>query len=162
MNRVADKPLSEYPPQVGVLWRSRNEELDAEEFDCLPGWMNTDPLPSEDLADVQRIVGECMADGLTKREMLVIRMRFWSDLTLEECAERLGVTSARARQLEIKALRKLRHREIRTKLSAYSLWSAWYQWAQASEAMSQAEKRIARLRERSQYPTDKSGYCISL
>jgi RNA polymerase sigma factor (sigma-70 family) len=45
---------------------------------------------------------------LTEREQEVIRMRFEDDLTLDECANRLGVTRERVRQIEAKAIRKLR------------------------------------------------------
>lgn len=46
---------------------------------------------------------------LTRRERDVIRMRFYDDLTLDECGERLGVTRECIRQIEWKAMRKLRH-----------------------------------------------------
>lgn len=46
---------------------------------------------------------------LTPREQEVLRMRFEDDLTLEECATRIDVTRERARQIEAKALRKMRH-----------------------------------------------------
>lgn len=46
---------------------------------------------------------------LTPREQEVLRMRFEDDLTLEECATRLDVTRDRVRQIEAKALRKMRH-----------------------------------------------------
>jgi len=46
---------------------------------------------------------------LTPREQLVIKMRFEDELTLQECAKRLSVTQGRIRQIEHKALRKLRH-----------------------------------------------------
>jgi RNA polymerase sigma factor (sigma-70 family) len=46
---------------------------------------------------------------LTQREQKVLRMRFGDDLTLDECANRLDVTRERVRQIEAKALRKMRH-----------------------------------------------------
>ena len=46
---------------------------------------------------------------LTPREQDVIRMRFEDELLLDECASRLGVTRERVRQIEQKALRKMRH-----------------------------------------------------
>ena len=46
---------------------------------------------------------------LTSREQEVIGMRFEDDLTYEECARRLDVTRERIRQIEAKAMRKLRH-----------------------------------------------------
>jgi RNA polymerase sigma factor (sigma-70 family) len=46
---------------------------------------------------------------LTPREQEVIQMRFTDELTYEECANRLDVTRERVRQIEAKAMRKLRH-----------------------------------------------------
>jgi RNA polymerase primary sigma factor len=50
---------------------------------------------------------------LTPREEQVLRLRFGigerSDLTLEEVGVRFSVTRERIRQIEAKALRKLRH-----------------------------------------------------
>lgn len=46
---------------------------------------------------------------LSPREEKVIRLRFEDDLTLEETAKQLDVTRERIRQIEAKALRKLKH-----------------------------------------------------
>jgi transcriptional regulator with XRE-family HTH domain len=46
---------------------------------------------------------------LRKRERLTMRLRFWLGLTLEEVAAIFGTTRERIRQIEHKALRKLRH-----------------------------------------------------
>ena len=52
-------------------------------------------------------------EGLTAREAKVLRMRFGIDMntdhTLEEVGKQLNVTRERIRQIEAKALRKLRH-----------------------------------------------------
>jgi RNA polymerase primary sigma factor len=52
-------------------------------------------------------------DGLTAREAKVLRMRFGIDMntdhTLEEVGKQFDVTRERIRQIEAKALRKLRH-----------------------------------------------------
>ena len=52
-------------------------------------------------------------DGLTDREAKVLRMRFGIDMntdhTLEEVGKQFDVTRERIRQIEAKALRKLRH-----------------------------------------------------
>jgi RNA polymerase primary sigma factor len=51
--------------------------------------------------------------GLTAREAKVLRMRFGIDMntdhTLEEVGKQFAVTRERIRQIEAKALRKLRH-----------------------------------------------------
>ncbi len=46
---------------------------------------------------------------LTEREQGVIMHRFQRKLTLEQCGKEYGVTRERIRQIEAKALRKLRH-----------------------------------------------------
>jgi RNA polymerase primary sigma factor len=54
-----------------------------------------------------------MLGGLTEREAKVLRMRFGIDMntdhTLEEVGKQFDVTRERIRQIEAKALRKLRH-----------------------------------------------------
>ncbi len=54
-----------------------------------------------------------MLSGLTAREAKVLRMRFGIDMntdhTLEEVGKQFDVTRERIRQIEAKALRKLRH-----------------------------------------------------
>lgn len=46
---------------------------------------------------------------LTEREQSVLRHRFKNGLTLQKTAEAYGITRERIRQIEAKALRKLRH-----------------------------------------------------
>ncbi len=62
--------------------------------------------------------------SLSPREEEVLRMRFGigedSDHTLEEVGERFKVTRERIRQIEAKALRKLRHPKRSRKLKAFS------------------------------------------
>ncbi len=61
---------------------------------------------------------------LTKREETILRMRFGigenTDYTLEEVGERFNVTRERIRQIESKALRKLRHPVRSKKLKSFS------------------------------------------
>ena len=56
---------------------------------------------------------EHVLDTLTPRERRVLQLRFGllddNQHTLEEIAKRIGVTRERIRQIEAKALRKLRH-----------------------------------------------------
>ena len=59
-------------------------------------------------AQTKALVSDAVST-LTPREQEVIHMRFTDELTYEECGKRFGVTTERARQIEAKALRKMRH-----------------------------------------------------
>jgi len=62
-------------------------------------------------------------DSLSPREAKVLRMRFGiemqSDHTLEEVGKQFDVTRERIRQIEAKALRKLRHPNRSKRLREY-------------------------------------------
>ena len=58
-------------------------------------------------------------DKLPEREREVIRSRFRDDLTLKQCGDALGVSTERVRQLQEKALRRLRSPKIERRLSPY-------------------------------------------
>ena len=68
-----------------------------------------DSATNEGLTEATRGV----LSGLTQREAKVLRMRFGIDMntdhTLEEVGKQFDVTRERIRQIEAKALRKLRH-----------------------------------------------------
>ena len=70
------------------------------------------PLEAAINSDLEEQTGKVLA-SLTEREEKVLRMRFGigikSDHTLEEVGQEFGVTRERIRQIEAKALRKLRH-----------------------------------------------------
>jgi RNA polymerase primary sigma factor len=72
-----------------------------------------------------RAVSDEALSALTPREEKIVRMRFGLDgsgkeHTLEEISRRFGVTRERIRQIESKALKKLRHPAIAQKLKAAS------------------------------------------
>ena len=104
IQRIAQEPVSLETP-IG-------EEEDSQ----LSDFIEDKNLPSpEDAAAVQllREQLEGMLEELTEREKEVLRLRFGLEdghpYTLEEVGKRFGVTRERIRQIEAKALRKLRH-----------------------------------------------------
>ena len=80
--------------------------------------------PSESIAtaDLKERVREVLK-SLTPREEKVLKMRFGIDVasehTLEEVGKDFSVTRERIRQIEVKALRKLRHRSRSKKLLSF-------------------------------------------
>jgi RNA polymerase primary sigma factor len=74
-------------------------------------------------ANLRAVVGELL-DGLSPREAKVVRMRFGidmsSDHTLEEVGKQFDVTRERVRQIEAKALRKLKHPSRADRLQIYA------------------------------------------
>lgn len=66
---------------------------------------------------------ESLLDSLPSRERMIIKLRFGIDEgrenTLDESARALGIGIERARQIEVKALRKLRHPSRSKKLIPY-------------------------------------------
>ena len=102
--RVAQEPVSLETP-IG-------EEEDSHLGDFLPD--EDAPVPAE--AASQTLLKEQLAEvlkTLTPREEKVLRLRFGLEdgrpRTLEEVGKEFNVTRERIRQIEAKALRKLRH-----------------------------------------------------
>ena len=104
IQKIAQEPVSLETP-IG-------EEEDSQ----LGDFLEDKDIPSpEDAASSQllREQLEFMLEDLTDREKEVLRLRFGLEdghpYTLEEVGKRFGVTRERIRQIEAKALRKLRH-----------------------------------------------------
>ncbi len=80
------------------------------------------PSERQDEADLRESIDDILA-SLDPREEKVIRMRFGigepTQYSLEEIGSRFALTRERIRQIEIKALRKLRHIKRRENLEAF-------------------------------------------
>ena len=112
--KISKEPIS-LDKQVGEDEDTNYGEFIADENAMMP-----------DEAVVRAKLGEQVSwalSSLTPREDRVIRMRFGigtqTDHTLEEVGKQFNVTRERIRQIEAKALRKLRHPSRRQKLEGF-------------------------------------------
>jgi RNA polymerase primary sigma factor len=112
--KVARQPVSLEAP-IG-------EEEDNHLGDLLPDSSSPAPVDLATQKLLQEQVENVLA-SLTNRERRVLQLRFGLDdghpRTLEEVGKEFGVTRERIRQIEAKALRKLRHPSRSKKLRAY-------------------------------------------
>jgi RNA polymerase primary sigma factor len=90
--------------------------------DSIEDCSNTAPLEAAMQAGLRDVVKDLL-DSLTPREAKVLRMRFGieisTDHTLEEVGKQFDVTRERIRQIEAKALRKLKHPSRSDKLRTF-------------------------------------------
>ncbi len=102
--KIAKEPISMETP-IG-------DDEDSHLGDFIEDTTITQPLDSATGGSLKDATQEVLA-GLTAREAKVLRMRFGIDMntdhTLEEVGKQFDVTRERIRQIEAKALRKLRH-----------------------------------------------------
>ena len=113
--KIAQEPISLETP-IG-------EEEDSHLGDFIEDKSILNPAESVTFANLSDITDEVLAT-LTPREEKVIKMRFGlgntgSEHTLEEVGQHFTVTRERIRQIEAKALRKLRHPSRSRRLKAF-------------------------------------------
>jgi RNA polymerase primary sigma factor len=113
---------------LGVSQRplSLEKPVDEEGESELGDFLEDETTPSPARRTEMHLLHEDLQDALstlTPREVRVLRMRFGlggaDTYTLREVGEKLGVTRERIRQIEGKALKKLRHPRYRRKLRPY-------------------------------------------
>ncbi len=102
--KIAKEPISMETP-IG-------DDEDSHLGDFIEDTNVESPIETATNIGLRETVGDVLA-GLTPREAKVLRMRFGIDMntdhTLEEVGKQFDVTRERIRQIEAKALRKLRH-----------------------------------------------------
>ena len=102
--KIAKEPISMETP-IG-------DDDDSHLGDFIEDMANTAPVDAAMQAGLRDVVREVL-DSLTPREAKVLRMRFGiemsTDHTLEEVGKQFDVTRERIRQIESKAVRKLKH-----------------------------------------------------
>ena len=99
------------------------DEEDSYLGDFIPDETQPSPYDSTSLKMLKENVDDVL-ESLSPRESKVLRMRFGLEhnqrpMTLEEVGREFGVTRERIRQIEAKALRKLKHPSQRKKLQDY-------------------------------------------
>ena len=115
--------IQDYHPDVGKIWRSRHEELKQEVFDRLPSWMAPEEKDRDTQIDLKRLMPKAL-EKLTKREQMVLVCLHLHDRTLEEIGRWcFDVSKERIRQIEAKAIRRLKHpsrsADLRSLLDVY-------------------------------------------
>jgi RNA polymerase primary sigma factor len=102
--KIAKEPISMETP-IG-------DDEDSHLGDFIEDGNASSPIDSATETGLMETVRDVLG-GLTPREAKVLRMRFGIDMntdhTLEEVGKQFDVTRERIRQIEAKALRKLRH-----------------------------------------------------
>jgi RNA polymerase primary sigma factor len=97
------------------------EDGDATLGDLIEATDAVDPHAAAEASALQRAIAEALEE-LTPREQRILRMRFGigdtTDHTLEEVGKQFGVTRERIRQIEARALAKLRHPGLVRKLAS--------------------------------------------
>lgn len=89
------------------------DDEDSTVGDFIEDKSNYSPIEAANLENLREAIKELIETGLTEREAKVLMMRFGigmnTDHTLEEVGKQFNVTRERIRQIEAKALRKLKH-----------------------------------------------------
>jgi RNA polymerase primary sigma factor len=113
--KIAKEPISLELP-VG-------DEGDTTLGDFIEDTYGISPVDAALQSDLCSVVAELL-DGLSAREAKVLRMRFGidmsSDHTLDEVGKQFDVTRERIRQIEAKAIRKLKHPSRADRLRSYA------------------------------------------
>lgn len=112
--KIAKEPISMETP-IG-------DDDDSHLGDFIEDTTTMSPEEASTYKSMQEVFDEVL-NSLTEREGKVLRMRFGiglsSDQTLEEVGKQFDVTRERIRQIEAKALRKLRHPSRADKLKSF-------------------------------------------
>lgn len=109
-------------PEAAAIWRSR----DVEPEDCQPFGMSGDYITDEprNLWIEHGAALWSLVDSVcTPKESKALRLRLMFDMTLEEAGAAFGVGRERVRQIENKALRKLRMHVSKDALLCIPTWT---------------------------------------
>jgi len=107
----------EYMREVQLQRSTAELNADLNEVQAIQGSNS----PEKQIAQLDTV--RLLAQALTPRELKVIQHRFVEGLTLEEAGKEMGVCGARLRQIELKALRKMKMRAKKEGfLNTHDVW----------------------------------------
>jgi RNA polymerase primary sigma factor len=118
LSEALDTPLDKVQWMLQVSWLplSLESPVGDDEDSELGMFVEDQDTPSPSQVTFQKMLGEKLEDvlaSLSPREARILRLRFGLEngkaYTLEEVGEKFGLTRERIRQIEGKALRRLRH-----------------------------------------------------
>ncbi|HEY7535803.1 MAG TPA: RNA polymerase sigma factor RpoD [Thermodesulfobacteriota bacterium] len=105
IQKIAKDPISLETP-IG-------DEEDSRLMDFIEDTSTASPLEVLEMKELKRLIKGALSSVLTTREEKVVRLRFGiegeKEHTLEELGSEFQVTRERIRQIEVKAIKKLRH-----------------------------------------------------
>jgi len=109
-------------PREAVSLDATGDGLEFPLKDSIEDWQTPTPFDHAVTLDLQQTIRHVLA-GLSEREAQILHLRFGideeDDHTLEEVGKHFGVTRERVRQIEAKALKKLRHPARRAALATF-------------------------------------------
>jgi len=117
-----------------------------------------DPIKNQEQkhleSDVKDTLNKIMGERLSPREERVVRMRFGigmdTEHTLEECATHFDVTKERIRQIEKKALRRLKHPSVLAPIINTGFYEAFTKVDIKPEQIDKAEIYLKNKKEKEQ------------
>lgn len=109
--------IASLPSEVKAIWYSRDEELPELPQHRWSWELQTDMEQVEQRELAIKILESVYLDD---RHQLVLQRRIFEDVTLEDVAQEIGVSSERVRQMEAKILRHLR--TIQNRFTGINPW----------------------------------------
>ena len=105
-----NQQMALYNPNGSTYRQGKMPTLTPDPVDNADRWGDDDTDSYEQdfsKEELKRIIAQHL-DALTNTQKKVLKLRFWDEMTLDEVAEEFSVSRERVRQIEAKALRKLK------------------------------------------------------
>lgn len=124
INKSTFTQITRYHPEIVSLSTPVGEEQDTTIGDFIAD-EHTNVEAQAELTDLRETIDKILNNGdFSDREIDIVKKRFGFDndvpMTLEQVGEEYGITRERIRQIEAKAIRKLRHPKRASQLRVYT------------------------------------------